>query len=137
MKISKKGISLIVLVITIIVIIILAGAVILNLASNNPIDQARKAAFLANVDAYSSQLVNAVANEVILNPTFDVTTFDKSIWTGGDTTGTIKESIPIITSEDAVKFEIRDGKLVYVGTDQAEKDWLATIGIANGSVTPP
>jgi ABC-type microcin C transport system permease subunit YejB len=39
----KKGISLIVLVITIIVIIILAGAVILSLASNNPIAQASEA----------------------------------------------------------------------------------------------
>jgi len=36
----KKGISLIVLVITIIVIIILAGAVILSLSANNPIAQA-------------------------------------------------------------------------------------------------
>lgn len=39
----KKGISLIVLVITIIVIIILAGAVILSLAKNNPIGQANEA----------------------------------------------------------------------------------------------
>jgi hypothetical protein len=39
----KKGISLIVLVITIIVIIILAGAVILSLAQNNPIGQANQA----------------------------------------------------------------------------------------------
>ncbi len=38
---AKKGISLIVLVITIIVIIILAGAVILNLTQNNPMDSAR------------------------------------------------------------------------------------------------
>ncbi len=37
----KMGISLIVLVITIIVIIILAGAVILNLTNNNPMDSAR------------------------------------------------------------------------------------------------
>ncbi|MBR1883460.1 MAG: hypothetical protein IJ809_00675 [Clostridia bacterium] len=42
----KKGISLIVLVITIIIIIILAGAVILNLSNNNPIDNANKAALL-------------------------------------------------------------------------------------------
>ncbi len=44
----KKGISLIVLVITIIVIIILAGAVILNLTKNNPMDSAKKAKFMAN-----------------------------------------------------------------------------------------
>lgn len=43
----KKGISLIVLVITIVIIIILAGAVILNLADKNPIDSARIAAVMS------------------------------------------------------------------------------------------
>ncbi len=43
----KKGISLIVLVITIIIIIILAGAVILNLSENNPIDRAHAAAVMS------------------------------------------------------------------------------------------
>ncbi|MDD2376541.1 MAG: hypothetical protein PHD15_00730 [Clostridia bacterium] len=45
----KKGISLIVLVITIIVIIILAGAVILSLANNNPISSANKATCLSDI----------------------------------------------------------------------------------------
>ena len=44
----KKGISLITLVITIVVIIILAAAVILTLGNNNPIESARRAAFLQN-----------------------------------------------------------------------------------------
>lgn len=39
----KKGISLIVLVITIIVMIIIAGAIIISLNSSNVIDQANKA----------------------------------------------------------------------------------------------
>ena len=43
---AKKGISLIVLVITIIVIIILAGAVIFTLAGNNPTEKANYATFL-------------------------------------------------------------------------------------------
>lgn len=43
---AKKGISLIVLVITIIVIIILAGAVIFSLSDKNPADQASLATFL-------------------------------------------------------------------------------------------
>lgn len=45
---AKNGISLIVLVITIIVIIILAGAVILSLNQNNPVDQAKWATFVNN-----------------------------------------------------------------------------------------
>jgi len=45
---KKQGISLIVLVITIIVIIILAGAVILSLSANNPIEQAGNAKTASN-----------------------------------------------------------------------------------------
>lgn len=37
---NKKGISLIVLVITIVIILILAGAIILSLVNNNPIGEA-------------------------------------------------------------------------------------------------
>ena len=52
----KKGISLIVLVITIIVIVILAVAVILSIANNNPIENARKAAFLNDMAALKDDL---------------------------------------------------------------------------------
>ena len=52
----KKGISLIVLVITIIIIIILAGAVILNLADNNPIDNANSAAVLSEQSDLNSAI---------------------------------------------------------------------------------
>jgi len=55
MKINK-GISLIVLVITIIVIIILAGSVILSLSTNNPIDKSKEATFKTNVVEYNSEL---------------------------------------------------------------------------------
>ncbi len=52
----RKGISLIVLVITIIVIIILAGAVILNLSQNNPIDSARIAKLVQSKESLESSL---------------------------------------------------------------------------------
>ena len=53
---KKRGISLIVLVITIIVIVILAVAVILSIANNNPIENARKAAFLNDMSALKDEL---------------------------------------------------------------------------------
>ena len=53
---SKKGISLITLVITIVVIIILAATVILTLGNNNPIDQAKKASFLSNMSTFRDEL---------------------------------------------------------------------------------
>ena len=133
---EKVGISLIVLVITIIVIIILAGAVILSLATNNPIAQAREASFKTNVGEYKSELVLAISKEYLLYPSFEQSTFDKSVWDGnGNGAGTIKEYITSITVADAKKFEIRDSKLLYVGADQVEKDWLLKIGVENGTAT--
>ncbi|MDD2376542.1 MAG: hypothetical protein PHD15_00735 [Clostridia bacterium] len=75
----KKGISLIVLVITIIVIIILAGAVILSLANNNPINSANKATLLSDVASlkagvalsYATQF--GAANGVLTTLTLDST----------------------------------------------------------------
>ncbi len=53
---AKKGISLIVLVITIIVIIILAGAVILNLTQNNPINSAKVARLVQEKESLESAI---------------------------------------------------------------------------------
>ncbi len=60
----NKGISLIVLVITIIVIIILAGAVILSLADSNPIESANKAACLSDVANFKSAVALDFATQV-------------------------------------------------------------------------
>ena len=46
----KRGISLIVLIVTIIVIIILAAVVILTLSKNNPIESAKKATYMQDVN---------------------------------------------------------------------------------------
>jgi type II secretory pathway pseudopilin PulG len=54
---AKKGISLIVLVITIIVIIILAGAVILNLTKNNPMNSAKVASLTSTREALESAVL--------------------------------------------------------------------------------
>lgn len=55
----KKGISLIVLVITIIVMIIIAGAIIISLSQTNVLDQANTAAHRSN-DAEARSLVALV-----------------------------------------------------------------------------
>ncbi len=60
----KKGISLIVLVITIIVIIILAGAVILSLADSNPIATANKATCLSDIANFRSAVALDYASHV-------------------------------------------------------------------------
>ena len=53
---KKRGISLIVLVITIIVVIILAGAVILSIVNNNPIENAKEAKFKSNLKTIEEEL---------------------------------------------------------------------------------
>ena len=55
----KKGISLIVLVITIIVMIIIAGAIIISLSQTNVIDQADNATYKSNI-AEAKSLVSLV-----------------------------------------------------------------------------
>lgn len=134
----NKGISLIVLVITIIIILILAGAVILSLIQNNPIGQSKEAQFKANIDAYNSELNMAISEKYFANYNFNPDTFDVPVWDGtGDGAGTIKEFVPSITDNDAKKFKIEDSKLVYVGTDELEIAWFAQIVTGGSSETPP
>jgi hypothetical protein len=134
---KNKGISLIVLVITIIVIIILAGAVILSLADNNPIGTANEAAYKSNISGYNSELAMAVANQYLLDNNFNEGNFNAGVWDGNtaNITGTIKEYIPSIKAVDAAKFEIQNSKLVYVGEEPTEIVWLSEIEIGNGEIT--
>ena len=69
---AKKGISLIVLVITIIVIIILAGAVILNLTQNNPINSAKVAKIVQERESLESS-ISLYLSRVIASTSGDYT----------------------------------------------------------------
>ncbi len=122
----KQGISLIVLVITIIVIIVLAGAVILSLEDNNPISSATEATFNSNKESYGSELALTMSNKYIKDFTFDSNTFYASKWNGNalNIEGTVKEYIPSLTASEASKYMIYKGKLMYVGTNINEKQWL-------------
>lgn len=132
---KNKGISLIMLVITIIVIIILAGAVILSIVNNNPIGQASEAKFKTAVDAYNSELSLAISNEYLGRHSFDTNDFDRGPWDGNEDNidGTIKEYIKSLRPEDGQKFKIENGKLVYTGEEQTEKDWIVDLGFTNAS----
>lgn len=60
----KKGISLIVLVITIIVMIIIAGAIIISLSQTNVIDQADNAKYKSNQAEAKSLVALVYASEL-------------------------------------------------------------------------
>ena len=49
-KLTHKGVSLIVLIVTIIVVIILAAVIILTINKNNPVESAKKAVLMSDID---------------------------------------------------------------------------------------
>ena len=62
---KRKGISLIVLVITILVMIILAGVVVVSLQKNNPIEKAKTAKDTSNLSALKEELELYKTNELM------------------------------------------------------------------------
>ncbi len=127
----KKGISLIVLVITIIVIIILAGVVILNLTKNNPIESAKKAKFLNDIDTFKSELslyeldkmasTDGNYNPKLLNSGLEGTTEN------GDQINKDKIITDIIKTMENTRYpeilEVIAGELVYIGNNEDESNW--------------
>jgi hypothetical protein len=144
MKNNEKGISLIVLVITIIVIIILAGAVILSLSANNPISQAEKAKYLSDVRTFQTELdlykTKKFADLLgVYNPALLDANATSLKYNGvQDGVKTIYDLIPTLVSnvEYAGQFEIIDGNLVYIGSDQDKKDWAVAITVSTDITAP-
>ncbi len=66
---KRKGISLIVLVITILVMIILSGVVIVSLSKNNPVGKAKEATFKTDVSTFEGDLSFFLANSLAENST--------------------------------------------------------------------
>ena len=133
----NKGISLIVLVITIIVIIILAGTVILSLASNNPIEQATEATFKESIKSYSSELdLYLTSQYATLLGSYDPELLEadstKATYNGVAIAAT-PNIYSIITSikTDNNNFTIKKGKLVYKGTNSNELDWVEEAAMEN------
>jgi len=121
---KEKGISLIVLVITIIVIIILAGSVILSIVNNSPIDKASEAAFKTTNREYSTELdmesISSFANGI--DP------FDLEV-----SSANIKDHISVIKPSDETKYNIQNGELAYIGTNEKEGLWVNELDILNGN----
>ena len=137
---TKKGISLITLVITIIIIMILAAAIILSLSSNNPISKANEAVFKNTVQEYKGQLALWVASEyATTNGELDILTVNATKESGTYVKDSnnlkIKDIISIMKEPDQDIFEIKEGKLIFIGTDEKEKEWAIDVGASADSVT--
>ncbi|MDF2866403.1 MAG: repeat family protein [Clostridia bacterium] len=136
MKNTRRGISLIVLVITIIIIAILAGGVILTLSTNNPINSANEAAFKSDLDAIASDLNMYQTSQYAKAKTYSPNKLDandlSAEYDGVVIEGkTIKDIIPILSKTDKYngQFEITDGKLVYLGTNRTQKRWAQDVNV--------
>lgn len=118
----KKGISLIVLVITIIVLAILAGAIIISLSNTNVIDQASKAASAADLANAKNTLTLAYSKAITYG--FEHGKTDgKPYW---DVSGTTTE-----VSAAYYKKELEDAGYEKVGT-AASDDVKWVVSIENG-----
>jgi Tfp pilus assembly protein PilE len=132
----QKGISLIVLVITIIVIIILAGAVIVSLVNSNSILQATQATFKDNLFEYNNEISLFISNEYIKNSgSLNLSSINATNLTGTYDGGkTIQQIITSMNNVDAQKFQIEFGKLIYSGSNENEKVWAREMGVSTGFV---
>jgi len=136
-KVKTKGISLIVLVITIIVIVILAGAVILSLSQNNPLNSANESVFKNDLKAFESDLSMYLTEKYVstvgsYNPenlkADDLTVEYNGVIIPGVT---IKNIIPVLSTTNKYdgQLEIVNGRLVYKGTDIPKKRWAEEVNL--------
>lgn len=119
----KRGISITILVITMIIMIIIAGAVIANLRKDNSINKAHKAAFKQDIKEFSKELQLELDGRIMEDDMFD------PYKVNADTYSDIKKYIKKFTKEYEGLVVIKNGELVYIGSDSEEKEWMNEIGI--------
>ena len=133
MKQQKKGISLIVLVITIIVMLILASAVIISLSNSDIITKAKEAVIKTDVKNFAQELSISFTQEKLENKDLDTNSV-----TATDVEE-IKKYIPNFDAKYAGKIFIQDGELVYDASKvtESEKTALESIGVKSGTIYTP
>ena len=120
---KRKGISLIVLVITILVMIILAGVVVVSLQKNNPIEKAKEANFKTDVSSFASELGVGLSNSLVENSSVKPEEIFANKFVD------MKKYINSFSKKYENKLVIADGKLTYIGGDSKEEKWSEECGI--------
>lgn len=113
---KKRGISLIVLLITIIVMIILAGVVIIGIVKDNPIEKAAEATFKTDLTLFKNELNSYHVSEKAKSRKYD----SRDINASGEE---MKKYISSITDKYIKQLEIVNGKIVFIGTAGNEIEW--------------
>lgn len=138
-KLTRSGISLIVLIVTIIVIIILAAVVILTISKNNTLKSAKEATFKSDVRNFQDELSMYVGNKVFMDyggTRGKIETEDMP------STEVMKEYIESFSSKYENKLGIYKDELVYYRPDEdvknkvtdEEEKWLQDLGIKKKTV---
>ena len=127
----KKGISLLVTIITIVVMIILSGTVVIGLIDNNPIEKAREAEFKAAFKNYEVEFITYTLN-LASNPAKL-----KELNAVGDQ---IRIYIPSVKLDYIGLLEVVEGKLYanFEKIDESKKiTWLNDIGFKILNIKSP
>ncbi|MDD2376395.1 MAG: hypothetical protein PHD15_03830 [Clostridia bacterium] len=136
-KYNKKGISLILIIITMLVMLILASAIIMLFSDNNPIKQALKLSFKNDLTNFTNELNTYNYNQIMDGPKgytpLKLQADENSVTYDGieDTNKTINNIITLLGSMSKYDglFEVSEGKLVYKGTDTTQQEWAEEIGL--------
>ena len=131
---EKKGISLIVLVITIAVTIVLSASIILTLTNNNPIENAKKVAFETDMSALKEDLNTYVHKKIAENQgVYEVEELyadeNSLVEDGVEQTGqNIKLVLPSINDKYLNKIKIIGGRLNYDDySNMKEYSWAVEV----------
>ncbi|MEG2460199.1 MAG: hypothetical protein RSB87_03700 [Clostridia bacterium] len=114
----KKGISLIVLSVTIVVLTILAGVVVYNVTDRRIIDKANETVFKSDIIELNDQLEAKLSSLELRNFTFDKENIN------AETYADIHKYIENFPKKYDKKFKIQKGKLVYIGKDKLNETWV-------------
>ena len=123
MKETKRGISLIVLIITIVVMLILVSIIVMSFSKSNPISKASEVKFKSDVKGFREELLATHASKAYDNLSYKKENVNISL----DNYSEMKEYIEDISEKWCKKLYISKGELVYGGTDETEKKWFEDV----------
>lgn len=140
----KKGLSLIMLIITIVIILILSSMVILNLNNGNLVSRASEVQFKNDLRTYQNEIAMYISSKKVkaeldgnvyytvkLNADSSSLVYDGQASNGEN----IITIITTMKAEDMNKYVVSEGKLCYLpeafpeSTRKDQKTWLSELGI--------
>lgn len=129
---NKKGVSFIVLVVTIIVSIILLSVVVLNIKNSNVMSESSETKFKANIKTYQDELADYISEQEFQNSgryndslyaDLKVVKYENTVLPNI----TIKDVISSITDSDLENFIVYNSEVMYTGSDTTEMMWASDL----------